>query len=435
MASREEDKAMAGLLRKSLALDADKGASGDCPEPEILAAYFERSLEADEIVRYDLHFSQCSRCREQLAAMARADSAADGEKKAASGWNWLRTPRWLVPTVAAFAMLVWIVGSTLQKWKATEVIAIKRPESVPLLAPETHATDSAAPGESSAPATPSARATARSDQLSSPASAQAGTVNRMYLRVLPPSDQKKQSGEARGARKKNEPAALATDSSSSAANGTAIEVEGPPLTDAQSVVLLPNKTQADSATGNFSTPAAEQGANRPGAASGKTAARQSAAAPAAAPSPLTARPNFAARKVRDAAEIAKMQQAEMSSSLAGFVVQTPDANVLWMVSDSGSVGRSEDGGANWKFQSLETSSRFVAGSSPTTKTCWLVGEHGLILRTTDGKTWTAVQPPAAANPEGFTGVEAKDELSATVTAADGHKFATADGGKTWTPAK
>jgi hypothetical protein len=428
MASREEDKAMAGLLRKSLAADA--GARGDCPKPEILAVYFERSLDADEIARYDLHFSQCSRCREQLGAMARA---ADGEKKAASGWNWLRTPRWLVPTFAAFAVLVLIAGITLHKWKATEVaneIAMSRPEAVLRPAPEARATDSGAPGESSQPATPPARAATRSDQLSTAASAQAGNVNRMYLRVLPPSDQKKQADADRRARKKNEPPAPSTDSSSSAANATAVEAGAPPLTDAQSVAVLPNKTEPSSATRESSAPAVEEGAKHPGAASGKAAA-----AAAAAPSRMDATANFAARKVRDAAEMARIQQAEMSSSLAGFLVQTPDANVLWMVSDSGSVGRSEDGGANWKFQSLETSSRFLAGSSPTTKICWLVGEHGLILRTTDGKTWTAVQPPAAANPEGFAGIEARDELSATVTAADGHKFTTADGGKTWTPAK
>ena len=58
MAAREEDKAMAGLLRRSLAQDAGAGSdSGNCPEPEILAAYFDRALDAEETARDDLHFS------------------------------------------------------------------------------------------------------------------------------------------------------------------------------------------------------------------------------------------------------------------------------------------------------------------------------------------------------------------------------------------
>jgi photosystem II stability/assembly factor-like uncharacterized protein len=126
----------------------------------------------------------------------------------------------------------------------------------------------------------------------------------------------------------------------------------------------------------------------------------------------------------------------MSSNLmAGIVVQTPDTNVLWMVSDSGSVGRSEDGGSSWKYQPLETHDHFVAGSAPTVRICWLVGVHGEILRTIDGKTWAAVQPPVVANFEGFAGIEATDESSATVTTADGRKFSTTDGGKTWDVAK
>src|SRR5262249_29936170 len=77
MASHENDKAMDGLLRRSLAHDS--AVTGDCPDAEILAAYYDRSLGLDEAAAYDLHFSLCSRCREQLAAMARADVAQEAE--------------------------------------------------------------------------------------------------------------------------------------------------------------------------------------------------------------------------------------------------------------------------------------------------------------------------------------------------------------------
>jgi hypothetical protein len=70
MPSQDNENAMDGLLRRSLARDST--ARGDCPDAELLAAYFDQALGADEAVGYELHFSTCPRCREQLAAMARA---------------------------------------------------------------------------------------------------------------------------------------------------------------------------------------------------------------------------------------------------------------------------------------------------------------------------------------------------------------------------
>ena len=120
MAAREEDKAMAGLLRRSLAQDAGAetrtGSGEDCPEPEILAAYFDRALDQQETERYELHFSRCSVCREQLAAMARADEASgafgakDAEKNTSSAWDWLVGPRWLMPAAAALVALLVFAG-------------------------------------------------------------------------------------------------------------------------------------------------------------------------------------------------------------------------------------------------------------------------------------------------------------------------------------
>ena len=70
MPSQDNENAMDGLLRRSLARDS--AAVGDCPDAELLAAYFDQSLGADEAAGYELHFSTCPRCREQLAAMVRA---------------------------------------------------------------------------------------------------------------------------------------------------------------------------------------------------------------------------------------------------------------------------------------------------------------------------------------------------------------------------
>src|ERR1700675_1074995 len=72
MPARDDDQAMEGLLRRSLARDAAK--AGECPDADILAAYYERSLDADEAAGYEQHIAQCSLCREHLAAFVRAES-------------------------------------------------------------------------------------------------------------------------------------------------------------------------------------------------------------------------------------------------------------------------------------------------------------------------------------------------------------------------
>ena len=283
MASREEDKAMAGLLRRTLASDAIGAAHKDCPAPEVLAAYFDRSLDADETAGYDLHFSQCSRCREQLAAMARASGVDAGEKKAANRWNWLRT-RWLMPTAAAFAVLALIAGITLRKWKAVEVaneVAMSRPDTVPLPAPESRAAASPAPSESSAPATSGSRTVAPKNQMWSGDLARDKTAQEMYLRVLPSPPRKKQTIAAQGARGKNGPATPATDSISSAVNAKVAEV--PPATGAQRLEIAPTKPEASYAARESAAPAPEERAEQSNPANKKSAARPAATAPAAAP--------------------------------------------------------------------------------------------------------------------------------------------------------
>ena len=70
----------------------------------------------------------------------------------------------------------------------------------------------------------------------------------------------------------------------------------------------------------------------------------------------------------------------------------------------------------------------TGGTAPSATVCWIVGRAGLILRTTDGKEFTRVVPPAPAD---LIAIAAQDAMQATVTTAGGQMFTTADGGKTW----
>src|SRR5271169_6388386 len=199
MAAREEDKSMAGLLRRSLAQDAGAGSgSGDCPEPEILAAYFDHALDAEETARYDLHFSRCSHCREQLAAMARAGGVGDADaagKRTEGAWAWLTGPRWLMPAAAMLVALLAITGIALRMRKPvapTNYIAMARPDALPqgnsapvtTPAPPTNSAPSPESALSSGAASSAPRAS-RADAASAPVAPSESTPSRELGAGLP----------------------------------------------------------------------------------------------------------------------------------------------------------------------------------------------------------------------------------------------------------
>lgn len=165
MAPRDDDKAMDGLLRRTLARDAARGAARDlnCPEPDILAAYSEQSLDANETAHYELHFSTCPKCREQLAAIFRTQSVKDvpaememlahaaGPRAAISAAppaaapaatkstpplrSWALHLRWAAPVAAVFvlvAVVSWQRTARVAHIPASEnQVAMNKPESVP----------------------------------------------------------------------------------------------------------------------------------------------------------------------------------------------------------------------------------------------------------------------------------------------------------------
>ena len=95
----------------------------------------------------------------------------------------------------------------------------------------------------------------------------------------------------------------------------------------------------------------------------------------------------------------------------------------------GVVQRSTDGGSTWQTQQTGADVILTAGASPAALVCWLVGPRGRVLLSTDGAAWTRVP---LTEPIDLVAIRAIDAKSATVTAADGRSFATADGGATWT---
>jgi hypothetical protein len=148
MASRDKDAAMDGLLRRgfsnvgrdaSSARGEGNGDGKDCPSADLLAAYYEQSLDAAETARCELHFSQCTRCREQLAALVRADEslAAGAGKKPASGWRWFGHQWWLMPLAGTLAFAFAFYFGVLPRMhkEAAPEVAIQKAEPPPPASP------------------------------------------------------------------------------------------------------------------------------------------------------------------------------------------------------------------------------------------------------------------------------------------------------------
>jgi Photosynthesis system II assembly factor YCF48 len=139
----------------------------------------------------------------------------------------------------------------------------------------------------------------------------------------------------------------------------------------------------------------------------RTAAENAAAAPAAPAQPMAKTFSFGAPET--------------------IIVSSNPAS-RWRILQGGQVQRSADGGATWQTQTTGVSETLSSGSSPTPSVCWLVGPRGIVLRTTDGRSWTRIPFPEAVP---LTSIRATDDRTATVTTEDGRQFVTEDGGRTW----
>jgi photosystem II stability/assembly factor-like uncharacterized protein len=101
--------------------------------------------------------------------------------------------------------------------------------------------------------------------------------------------------------------------------------------------------------------------------------------------------------------------------------------VQWRVNGA-LVERTTDGGSTWAAGGSVPVGAITSGSAPSATVCWLVGREGTVLRTTDGINWQRVNFPEQVD---LVAVGAVSAQTATVTAADGRVFATANGGQSW----
>lgn len=471
MAPEDRDRNFDKALSRHLRADSGSGAAGElrpdaltgnpsCLDPEMLAAYHERTLLPEEMNAAKEHIVSCGRCQSILAQLEMTDAvplvpaAGQEEKVLAAVPQKARAPipirgarwAWLVPAGAlAASLLVWVGmhenrrQSALSHESEVKMAKVQEPASPP-----------PAPATRQAPASPS---TDQISTLSENAREEAsGAIG----------------GAAKGERAKeveslkqlyapqpNAKVAVHASKSGAGVAGTDKELrkDANSLRDSAVALAKPADNKADLDEKTATQHLSEEAQVQAQAANIQTQ-NQMALQKVPGPAPLgqanstkKAKPDSGAIYRAAAPPAAAPAQAPAESApVAGFassaletvaitnphLISAPGTNFVWRAGRAGLIEFSSDGGAKWSRQTSGVLTDLTTGASPSANVCWMVGRVGTILLTVDGGAhWTLLHAPLS---EDLGGIRAADALHATIWNARNTKsFETADSGVTWTP--
>jgi hypothetical protein len=447
---RQREAALARRLGEALD-QLNPQSAKDCPDAEVIAAYAEHALAADELARCENHFAVCGRCRNILRVLAAASDAPLAEKEVAQlgqrvsavcapveitagaakrsrskAADW--STRWLAPAFGIAAVLaVWFVMRP--PWRGMDrsgspTLIAQAPreemrETAPL--PALEQSQKTAPAPEAPPA--------KSGSLNS-------NAEPLAKQSLKPGNEIRESSSNTSATKnlpseKKESAAVADGS-----KAKSLATPPPPTAGPQPMIAsrmnpaapLPQaRAQADSAAS--AATAAPLSANQSVTVTetaptvGATNATLGTTSQPTADLPINGRNFQALGKLRTAQEIP-------------ISLKSPSGSTIWRIGVAGVIERSSDRGKTWTSQMSPSKEDWLAGEVVSESVCWIAGRNGAIARTTDGKNWEGVAPPSQATSNNaklpdWIGITARDAKFATITANDGTKFVTSDGGKTW----
>ena len=194
-------------------------------------------------------------------------------------------------------------------------------------------------------------------------------------------------------------------------------------------------TAGTSATSSGAEPAktpAPTEARPSAAAAVKTSEPPRAAAAAKAAQPGKPEPSKASVPTTSAATTPPRVAAAAAPApvdAGGLVLRGRNRNrrIMWRARDR-TIEHSTDDGVTWTTE--HTADRSIrAGAFVDANVAWLVGESGLVLRRTKNG-WFSASPPADGT---ITAVRASSPSKASVTPEDGRTFTTDNGGVTWSP--
>ena len=440
--------------------------AGECPDAEVIAAYAEQALGPAESAQWDGHFAVCARCRKivrvlaasadtpladkevaqlgQLVSAARSPVEINGSlavraRPALKHWR----TRWLAPALgAAAALAVWFAlhphRSATDRDASTTLIAQAPKEELPSspaptgmdrlsrVAPQQDHRKEAVPP----PNEPAANTQPLNSPMQLPAKDRADAENGIGgisqgVREEADSLQEKQKLNSPPDRRGVQPAV--------------IPPLPPPSPTAQAVTGAPAAPQSESKAVVGTAAAEAPQLKAMAGATGGTPSRdkdeaeveQAADATTSGAVGKKASPELRSSGRKDQ-PFAVLRPAPSYSSL----LKAPSGSVLWRAGKDGMIERSTDAGQTWASQLTPSREDWLAGAAVSDTVCWLVGRNGAIARTTDGEHWVRVAVPAQFSGDDsklpdWAGIATSDVQSATITATDGRKFATTDGGNTW----
>lgn len=370
---RERERVLEDWLKQSGG--ARSAPTPECLDAETAAAWADDRLRGPALAEVQLHVADCSRCQALMAALLKTTPAQVAAALERSPRRWLS---WAMPIAAAATIVIAGVLWVNTPPPATEPVDV---------GPMPPAVDRQATGGDTR-------------RQSSPARAGRARVPRDAERT----DERERS---------NVQEKLAASGEPEIARRPAPQAGEPPPVNAGP--SAPPATAPRPATPVTATPPV-----RP-----QTSADSAATAAAATPSePTTNR----AEELRDGGSaIDRLLARPVPQPGAPVQVRSPNAAVQWRVNDA-LIERTTDGGSTWAAVASVAAGSIAAGSAPSATVCWLAGRGGTVLRTTDGVTWSRLAFPETVD---LVAVGAVNAQTATVTAADGRVFATANGGQYW----
>jgi hypothetical protein len=369
---REHDQSLEQLLRQSLKTRRRAGVTDRCLDAEILAAWTDGGLSGAALEEAQLHVADCARCQDLVGTLARIHSDVAVTEPARSSRRWLA---WAVPlTAAAAAAALWLAvpdRNALVSPPAREQLQGKENGQV------------AVPG--SAPQAPPAdgrQMFSARQEPSTPGARETTAVPQTGVAPQAPARQ-----DARAEKKE------------AAGNDATRDVSADKLA---ATGIAGGKREADNLA-KASEPAAP-----------------AASSPAAAAAPQP----FAAERA-----LGRARTAQRTADAAGTEILSPDPAVRWRIIGS-ALQHSSNGGSTWQAASTGVAAELTAGAAPSATVCWLVGRSGVVLLTTDGRTWRRIAFPEMTDLSAVFTVDAGGNV-ASVSTVDGRTFVTTDAGATW----
>jgi Putative zinc-finger len=364
----------------------------ECPHPGFLAAYYENRLDGAETERLDRHLAGCRACQEQVAALVRLDPTPTAEVAPAAplepvepleerrswGWRWVAAPVALAATALIAVTITHRYAATIGEVSRRAVDS--GPREMPV-------------GEAATAARDDATDRSTVSSAAKPDEGGAGTTGG-FAAAKP---------ELEGVR----------------ADTTAAATEPRPEVPSTRSLDLPDAASAGREGSPTEMTAASATSERTGANGAATEGQQQ---PRPTAGKLAGARDQALAKAQAAATVPATEDARP-------VLVTPRSSrkVAWRLRGE-AIDRSDDAGTTWRSQASDTAGRLLSGSAPSAKVCWVVGEGGVVLRTTDGEHWVPVESPTE---EDLVEIVARNASTAVVEAASGRRFSTRDGGRSW----